>query len=599
MEKENDYLQEIPDSEDINTDAQNLGFYIEHSKYHINKSIKGSGKEIALEISNFVGRSLFNLDDGSNVSKRILLIQRHTGETYLLEIPTSDMKLETFETILKSKQCTFYGNRYELNRIFSHWMDEEQQANAVAVLGYNSAFNLYAFTNAAFCFESRQLLFIDELGIVQANGKNYYLPANGKANINNGAYEHDRKFFIQPGKLGFEGWTKLFFDAYGNNGALAIDYLVLALFWDIVFDHVGSFPFLFLFGAFGTGKTSLVESLLRLFGRDYIGIPLNNASQVGLSRTIASRNNTIFYLKEYTQESDQYNQDLILTAYDGSGRTTGVKSNDNRTQVATVKSAIIFDGNHLPAQNSAVLSRMILLNFENNRFSKIQLDAYNQLKAEQEEGLGQVLVDVLQQRDYFARNFRPTFDAVLSELREADVNDFPERNQKHVALILTPIKLLETKLSFPFDYCELKEIALENAREHTKIQKQTDERTIFWDAFAYNLHKGNLVEFSREVFGVSKKNSHYHIKRDVAILQIRYSEVYQEYVRYCKNSNQKFIDKSTLKRLLTSKAYQPFIPNTQKGRGDAYTDAAFGSCYQFSLESNGIDYSIDGVTINL
>ena len=51
-----------------------------------------------------------------------------------------------------------------------------------------------------------------------------------------------------------------------TNGGIAILFLILSLFWDIVFEKVGFFPFLFLFGAYGTGKTSMTEYLLRVFG---------------------------------------------------------------------------------------------------------------------------------------------------------------------------------------------------------------------------------------------------------------------------------------------------------------------------------------------
>jgi hypothetical protein len=599
MKNLNYNLQRIKDSEDRNTDVEKLGFYIKDSRYHIKRNGKGSAKAQPLEISNFVGKSLYNLDNGTNASSRIIQLQRYTSESYLVEIPTSDMKLEPFEVILKSKQCTFYGNRNELNQIFSHWMDNESQAHIIDVLGYNSNFNIYAFSNAVFCINKKQLYNIDELGIVKTSDSCFYLPANGKANINNDEYEQYRKFYINTGNIGFEQWSKLYYNTYKSNGAIAINYLILSLFWDIVFEQVGFFPFLFLFGAFGTGKTSLVKSLLKLFGHDYIGIPLNNASQVGLSRTIASRNNTIFYLKEYTQDSDKSNESLILTAYDGSGRTTGIKSNDNRTQVASVKSAIIFDGNHLPAQNSAVLSRMILLNFENNQFTKAQRDALYSLEQYNEEGVGQIIIEILQHREYFSKNFRATFDKVIEEIRNIDTQDFSERMFKHIALILTPTRLLGEKFQFPFSYTELKEIAIENAVEQTNILKQTNECAIFWEAFAYNVQKGNLIQFLRDQMGDNRKTSHYNVKMEDEILQIRFSSVYAEYVRFCKSCDEKIVGKSTLKKLLTSKSYKPFIPNAQKGRGDAYTDAAFGSCYQFRIEVEGSNQTIDGVSINL
>lgn len=599
MKNFNNNLLRIKDSEDRNTDAAKLGFYIKNSRYHVKRNVKGGAKEQPVEISNFVGKSLYNLDNGTNVSDRIIQLQRHTGELHLVEIPTSDMKFEPFETILKSKQCTFYGNRYELNQIYSHWMDEESHAHVIGVLGYNSNFDIYAFSNAIFSIKENRLFNIDDFGIIKKTDNCFYLPANGRANVNNDAYKHDRKFYFKTGDISFEKWSKLYFDTFKSNGAIAISFLISSLFWDIIFGHTNFFPFLFLFGALGTGKTAFVESLLKLFGDDYLGTSIDKSTSTGLSRTIAGRNNAIFYLKEFTQDSDKSNESFFLTAYDGAGRTTGIKSNDNRTQVATVKSSIIIDGNHLPVQNPAVFSRMIILNFDNDQFSDAQTKTLNVLKQHDEEGLGQVIIDILQHREYFSKNFKTIFDIVKEEIRNIGIQDFSARMINHIALLLTPIRLFGEKFQFPFSYSELKEIAIENAMEQTNTLKQTNECAIFWEAFAYNVQKGNLIPFIRDQAGDNRKNSHYNVKMEDEILQIRFSSVYAEYVRYCKSCDQKIVGKSTLKKLLTSKSYKPFISNSQKGRGDAYTDAAFGSCYQFRFEVENSNQTIGGVSINL
>ncbi len=601
-ENPNNYsFSKILDSVDIDDDFNKYEFYSFESKYFTYET--RNKKTISIQLSNFIGKSLFNLVNETNNSKRIIQIQRDSGEIYLIEIQSSDMKPDSFETILKSKRCTFFGNAQILKRIFHKWMDEELQAKIINTLGWNPSNNIYAFSNAVYDFQSKELLEIDSIGIIndEKTGEKYFLPAFSQSNINDLDYEKDRKFRFIKGEIGFNEWAKIYYKAYGLNGAIAIQYLIMSLFWDIIFEQIGFFPFLFLFGAYGTGKTSLVESLLKVFGMDYIGISLNNASQVGLSRSIASRNNTIFYLKEYTSDTDDSNQDLLLTAYDGSGRTTGIKSNDNRTQIAAVKSAIILDGNNLPVQKSAVLSRMILMNFDNNTFSTEQTENWNKLKEIENEGLGKVIIDILSHREIFLKEFKSKFDLNKRELKESGKANFDDRTLQHVALILTPSSLLWEKLEFPFEFKNLVIDVINNARDQSELLRQTNETTIFWESFSYNIQKGILIEFKKELY--NKKESHFNIKRisgnpcNENILQIKYSIIYPEYVKYCKNNNLKFIDKNSLKRLLTSESYKHFINGCQKDRGGSYTDKYFGSCYQFNLVTKDNDLFIDEIEI--
>ena len=597
-----DYLHQIPDSGKPEEFFNSNGFFLVDGKY-FTYEIQRKNK-IKVELSNFVGESLFHLVNGNNNSKRIIKIQRNTGEKSIIEVQSSELKLDSFETILKSKQCTFYGNTYHLKRIFAHWMDNEIQSHIIETLGWNPEHQVYAFSNAVFTGNNK-ILHVNDVGIIEDpddEKKKYYLPAFGLAHVNNQDYEGERKFVYAEGEKDFEEYAKLYFEAFETNGGIAILFLILSVFWDIVFEQIGFFPFLFLFGAYGTGKTSMVEFLLRVFGRDFKGIPLNNATQVALSRTIASRNNSIFYLKEYTKETDEINQDLFLTAYDGSGRATGIKSNDNKTRVAMVKSAMIIDGNELPTQKTAVLSRMILLYFEKNKFTPDQRKAFSELEKIQENGFGKVLTDIFQHREYFKNNFKKIFDENIKELRDCVSADFAERTLKHVALLLVPAKLLIEKLQFPFSFDEITNAIVDNAIEQNRLLKQTDEITIFWTAFAWGVKNINLIEFDNSAYGNNKKQSHFNLKKEESgetILQLKLPGIFPEYVKYCKNNGQRYLDNNSLKMLLTSKSYKPFIPNLQKGRGDAYTDFKFGSCYQYRLLNNESGFSINEVDLNL
>lgn len=589
-----EHLSKIPDSESENEDQRKYGFFVRDGKYFVTEYRKED--KITKVLSNFVMQSLFHLINGSNNSKRIIKIQRNTEEISIIEVFSSEMKPDTFETILKSKRCTFLGSSYQLKIIFARLMDTEIEATILSVLGWNHEHQVYVFADAVFV--QSEILKVNEIGIIEATGKRFYLPAFGLANDTNEDFETEKLYSFQPGEIGFAEWADLFYQSFGINGAIGILFLILSVFRDVVFNQVRFFPFLFLFGDFGTGKTSFVERLLSLFGRDIIGTPLNNATSIALSRLASTRINGLFYFKEYTNETDEKAQDFILTAYDGAGRTTGVKSNDNRTKSFPVRSGLIFDGNHLPTQKTAILSRMILLDFQESSFTQEQKMAYNKLKTAASNGLGKVLIEILEHRELFENKFKEAFEENVTDLKSVHKDKFPERTLNHIALLMAPAKILWNKLDFPFDFVSILHSIIDNAENQTNLIKQSGAISIFWESFSNALKKGLLIRFDE----YNSKTAHFNIKETdstTGIMQIKLQNIYSVYVRYCRDNNMQFLDPNSLKMLLTSSANKEFLHSSQKGRGAAYTDKKFGTCYQFSFTKIEDSIYISEVEINL
>lgn len=589
----------ICDSEDITKDQKQFGFYVWDGIYKtIEKNNKGSETEI--QLSNFVMKSVFHLLNGSNNTNRIIFIQRSSGQKYFVDVLSSEMKPESFETILKSKRCTFFGNAYQLKRIFAKMMDEETEAITLDYLGWNQEHRLYAFANAI--FSEPDIILVDKIGIVTVKQTNYYLPAFGFTNINSDDFRTERLYKYEPGQTNFEEWSRLFYEAFGSNAIIGLLFTISAIYRDIIFNSVGFFPFLFLFGDFGTGKTSFTENLLSLFGRDTVGTPLNNATIVALSRLVSSRCNSLFYFKEYTNETDSNAEDFILTAYDGAGRTTGIKSNDNKTKSYPVRSGLIFDGNHLPSQKSAILSRMVLLNFEISSFSTEQTNAFKKLKELEFDGLGIVLTEILSCRNIIEDKFASLYRQVSREIKNSTPK-YPERILNHISLLYTIYKLLQEILKFPINDEIAKKTILDNAESINNLLAESSSVSVFWQSFAYCVKKGLITRYDETSQFGNRIGAIYRIKiepaEDVVILQIKLPDYFPNYVKYCKENNIRFLDNSSLRMMLTSKSNKTFIPSTQKGRKLAYTDKQIGSCYQFYAEKTETGISINDVEINI
>ncbi|MFW6046481.1 MAG: hypothetical protein ACOCP4_01675 [Candidatus Woesearchaeota archaeon] len=572
-------------------------FFINEGKY------KTQYKNSHVSISNFTMKFLYHLIDDSNDTKRIILLVRKTGERYLLEVASSELRLDKFEVIAKSHQCTFLGNSFNFKQICEFLMDHEENAIKLDVLGYNKDYNIYVFAD---CIINQQnkIKYVDDLGIIKNSGSIFYLPPYSMTSLKNEHYSKERLYNYRPGNLNFEQWCKLFYQAYGINGGIGIQFIIISLYRDIVFDSLNFFPFLFLFGDWGVGKTSFVNIILNLFGKDTKGTSLTNSTSIALSRIASQKVNSIYYFKEYTKETDNRTLDFILSAYDGAGRNIGLSTTDNKTKSFDIKSALIFDGNELPSKNAAMFSRMILLNFEKKSFSADERLAFNKLSNEKENGFGGVLREIISHRVHFRDNFKNDFEEIFNELKNPDeenkykeeIENLSERSLKHIALILTPFKTLDKKLNFPFKFKELLTKILENTIEQNQIIDEMRHTTVFWQSIEYYANNS----YTKDIY------KYLQIKRQnpgTGIIYLKFNPIYPYYMKYCKENNLTPTDRHSLLALLTAKENGSFIPGNQKSRGKntkAYIKYNFGSCYRFQFKyTQNNEIEINNIIINI
>lgn len=592
----NTIIPDTPSQDQIKFYTQH-GFYIKDGCYCVVKK-KSTHED---RVSNFVMNFLYHMNDGTNNTKRMIMLQHKNSDVTYIEAYSGDLKKEPLETILKSKGCTFYGNTHTLQKIFEYLMAQEQQAIMLDNIGWCDEHHVYAFADSI--YHLGKTYKSDDFGVASIGEKKFYLPACGFVNKTNEDYKALRLYDYKEGIVGFRHWAELFFRAYKKNAAMGIVFAGASIFRDIVFDRTAFFPYLFLFGQPGTGKTSFAETILSLFGKDTLGTPLNNSTTTGLSRTVSQRKNGVFYLKEYTSETDNRVQDFILTAYDGSGRTTGIKSQDNRTKTNAPKSGIIFDGNNLPAQKCAILSRMILLDFETSRFDEDQTHAFNQLKDYAMQGFGKVLLEILNQRPLVKKNFSEVYQKTARDITmemKAHKDQGPRLDQRlinHMAVLISIYKILSNVLDFPFTLSEFENHIKENALNHNQMLIDNDVQRIWWEAFAYIIKKDQIAQYAdlypRGAFRTKQIDS------GTCILQIKINDIWPHYMRYCRENNIVSHDKSSIRNILTSKGNPCFHQSTQKSRKQSYTDATFGSCHQFLLDTENGTKTIYGVELPL
>jgi len=584
-------INEIPkDTENIKEFYENWNFYIKNGCYWFTEQ-KGK-KSTEIRISNFLMVILYHLNDGTNNTKRIIKIQKDNQEIFLKEVYSSEMTPDKFEIILKSTGCTFKVNSFQMKSIFEFLMKSEINAKTINSLGYQKEYNIYAFADSI-VNQNNELLKVNDLGIVKDEKNLYYLPAFSLANIDNDNYSHDRSFAYKQGTIDFTQWSKLVYETFGINGAIGISYAIACIFRDIIADELKFFPFPFLFGGYGTGKTSYIESILHLFGSHTIGTPLSNVTTSALSRETSQRINSLFYYKEFTVENSEVANPFILNAYDLSGRTIGEKTTDNKTKKFLPQSGIIFDGNYLPIQKDAVFSRLILMIFEENKFSKEQKESFNILNVHKENGLSQILKEILNFRNLFKSNFKTIYKKHISDIDEInDYKEIPSRLKNHAALLTSIYEILYKVLNFPYPFDNLLFNVIDYMVEQNNMLEDIKDISSFWKAAECFVNKGLLTE--NKDF-VKEEN----LFNDEGRIFIKYDTFFSYYIKYCNENQLNKVDKTSLKSLLTSKSNKSFVPSSQASRKtQAIIKNPIGSSYQFIYTKNDNVIKINNIDLN-
>jgi 5S rRNA maturation endonuclease (ribonuclease M5) len=562
----------IPDSENENKEIEEYGFFKRNSCYYVQDNIKGKPRE--RRISNFLMKSIYFMSDGMEEAKRIFFFQNRLGEAKYVSIPYDKMNIKNFKAIgFKGGGFSFKGSEANLDLILESIVETRNTIYEIDMLGYQTKYDVYAFSNGV--IDNGRFVKVDRLGVAKLKNANIYLPAFNFMNKNSPAYVNERRFVYREGNFDFEQWSQLFLDAYQEKAIVGICYVIGAIFRDVVFNELGFFPYLFLFGDYGVGKTTFSELILNLFGSGIKGISLEAGStSKSVARSGSQVRNSIVYLKELTNQIEGKIQGFLKTGYEGVGYSRAQTDNSNKTHDIFLNSALMLDGNHLPNKSSAMYSRMITLSFSNHQFTELETNAFNKLKAQEKFGFGKVLFEIHNHRKYFEAKFSKYFKQIYPKLKyeNSETNDFSERNIKHMTILLSIYKTMADKLKFPISYADIFTMVLNIAKEQDEGLKRINEVNQFWQA----------VEFLKVEEKITSK--HYRIiqkdgKNYVAMI---YKLVYPFYKKFCLNQNQSDLDQNTLLALL--KDQKSFVSSWQKNRTDTVTIKGFGSAYVFDFK---------------
>lgn len=164
-------------------------------------------------------------------------------------------------------------------------------------------------------------------------------------------------------------WLNDIWSAFGVKGYTALAFWLGSLFAEQAREMHKSFPFLEIHGEPGTGKSTLIEFLWKLCGREeYEGFDPSNSTPAARGRNFSQVANLPVVLIEgdRTNSSDKpsklraFDYDELKSLYNGrASRSLGIKTNNNETYEPPFRGAILLAQNAAVDASEATLSRIV------------------------------------------------------------------------------------------------------------------------------------------------------------------------------------------------------------------------------------------------
>ena len=252
------------------------------------------------------------------------------------------------------------------------------------------------------------------------------------------------------------GWIPPLVTAYGEKGIVTLAFWVLSLFADQIRREQESLAFLEMTGLPGTGKTTLLEFLWKLFGRNnYEGFDPTKATNAGIARTLGSVGNLPVVLIEgdrgqETLHSRRFEWDELKTAYNGRAvRTRAIANGGMETFEPPFRGAIVIAQNDSVEASPALRERIMAIHFDKTRFGTAGKIAGEQLSRTDTDTVSGFIVHVTRREDQILAAYRDAFKrhekAMLAH--PGIRNQRLAKNHAQLAAMLDAMRLVVTNIT--------------------------------------------------------------------------------------------------------------------------------------------------------
>ncbi len=464
------------------------GFYQYKNQYYFSDRYG-----IPVRQTNFVMKPLFHTMS-SDDSRRIYEIINLHGHKIVCDFDMNQMtSLPRFRKNVEEKgNFLFLGNDTHMTKLKLKLYEETTTCYEIKILGWQKE-GFWAWSNGIQTNDGfRQ---VDEQGIVEFNGENYYIPAFSSIHIHDRSlFTDERKFkFLARDITSFE-WSEKLVRVFGENAKVAIAFWVAAVFRDHILNRFKNFPIFNLFGPKGTGKSQLAISLTAMFGESQTPFNIHNGTKPGLADHLQQFINGIAFIDEYKNSIDFDKIEILKSIYDSVGRSR-MNLDKRKKETTAINQAVVICGQDMMTGDIALLSRTVFLQYTKASFGADEKAAYDQFKGMESLGFSHLTAQLLEHREYFESNFYPFYEKTFADYNERLAGENVEdRIIRSMCSIVAAFRVMETKMKFSFDYENLLGFTTKSLRFHNKQLSTSDDVGKFWDILESMFDEDRIID---------------------------------------------------------------------------------------------------------
>lgn len=309
------------------------------------------------KISNFVLKVSSTLFDEKEGAARMCQFLSPYGNSKIVKLKPDVMSARAQFTkfCYENGDYEFNGNDEQMKKIWSYvFMNQDgTMILKINVLGYNEDIKTWFFANGA--YKDGVFYEADANNIIYIEDTGYMIDTDIDQ-----SFKLPRLTAIKP-EFELKDIANKMGRKVGNDMAkIILSWTIGHFFLPEIMDEIGIYPFFFMHGKTGNGKTTITNWISSFFGFEQAGHHFAESSVAGIIRAMSSFSMIPIWFEEYRNNGDKNLSEkngFLRSAYDKSSVLKGTKK-DNEIKMYKSKSSLIISGEERP-KDSALNSRFI------------------------------------------------------------------------------------------------------------------------------------------------------------------------------------------------------------------------------------------------